>query len=146
MVSHNSNLYLWWLSWTLAHLKGAHSTQKLLYYMTPTALLPIPNKYASKDFSLLLDPEFKFHSENWRKRCSPSTSKDKIYRKGMWAHPYHVSPPCGGHFLLAHFLLGSRLHPALCFLPSPSHTPLMQVPWPFTAGSHEGKMESPGRC
>lgn len=97
MVSHNSNLYFWWLSWTLARLKGVHSTQKLLYYMTPTALVPIPNKYALKDFSLFLDPEFKFHSENWRKRCSPSTSKDEIYRKGTWAHPYPVSPSCLRH-------------------------------------------------
>lgn len=93
MVSHNASLYLWWLSWTLARLKGTHSTQKLLYYMTPKALLPIPNKYASQDFSLLLDTEFKFHSENWRKICSFSPPP-RMRFTGKGPGHVHIVHPC----------------------------------------------------
>lgn len=50
-------------------------------------------KNASKAFSLL--SEFKFHSENSRKRCSLSpTSINEIYRKGMWACLYCASLSC----------------------------------------------------
>lgn len=39
-------------------------------FIAPIAL--IQQKYSSKGFSLLLDLESKFHSENWRKGCSLS--------------------------------------------------------------------------
>lgn len=76
------------------HLKGAPSTQKLLYYMPPPpAFLLVPNKYPSKAFRLL--SEFKFHSENSRKRCSlSSTSINEINKKGIWACLYCASLSC----------------------------------------------------